>query len=1070
MKYIPFSFREIRKFRLVFVLFFGFIGSSLLNPTPAWAKKKSNVQYTPSVLQAFTWRNIGPFRGGRSLAVAGHPDLPFTYYFGATGGGLWKTTDGGLNWFPVSDSAFATSSVGAVAVAPSDPNVVYAGMGEACIRGNVSPGNGVYKSEDGGKTWRHIGLEAAQTIAKIRVHPKNENIVYVAALGHVFGPNPERGVYRSTDGGKTWQKILYRDENTGAVDIAIDPNNPRIIYAALWQANRTPWGMNSGGPGSGLFKSTDGGNTWTELTRNKGLPKGVIGKIGIAVSPAQEDLVYAIIEAKEGGVFRSEDGGKTWVRTNSDQNLRQRAFYYSHIVADPKSPETVYVLNVRFYKSTDGGKTFKAIPTPHGDNHDLWIDPNNPKRMIEANDGGANVSYDGGKSWTDQKYPTAQFYHVTVDSQFPYRVYGAQQDNSTVSIPSRTASFGITERDWYPVGGGESGYIAVDPRDPNIVYAGSYGGYLTRYDHRTKQTRVISVWPENPMGASAGELKYRFQWTFPIVISPHNPDVLYVAGNHVFRSTDQGNSWEVISPDLTRNDPTKMGPSGGPITKDNTSVEYYCTIFALAESPLQEGLIWAGSDDGLVHITRDGGKTWQNVTPKNLPEWALISIIEPSHFDPGTAYIAATRYKLDDFKPYILKTTNYGKSWKVITRGIPQNEYTRVVREDPHRKGLLYAGTERGVYVSFDDGAHWQPLQRNLPHTPIHDLVVQPREKDLVVATHGRAFWILDDVTPLHQLTPQIARAPMHLFKPRHAYRMPGGRFRRPGMKFGENPPNGAIIYYLWNQAPDSSARLQILDASGTVIKTFRPKLPGKNKNSRKENTHRRSRKDVFPLKKGLNRFVWDLRYPDAVELPKAILWAGTLRGPKAVPGKYQVRLIAGGDTLIQWFEVKKDPRVTTTAEEFQQQFDLLIQIRDRISDAHRAVLKIRKIRKQIQGFLGNIAGHPAAKDIQPVADTLLAHLSAVENEIVQTKIKSIQDALNHPIKLNNKLAALAATVGRADAAPTQQDYAVFQELSQKLEVQLQRLQSILETEVPAFNRFVREQDVPVVFTGSTEK
>ncbi len=1030
--------------------------------------KKPRQQMLVELKHALRWRNIGPFRGGRSLAVAGHPDQPFTYYFGATGGGLWKTEDGGLNWFPVSDSAFATSSVGAVAVAPSDPNVVYVGMGEACIRGNISPGNGVYKSEDAGKTWMYIGLAEAQTIAKIRVHPKNENIVYVAAMGHVFGRNPERGIYRSMDGGKTWEKILYRDDKTGAIDIAIDPNNPRIIYGALWEANRTPWAMNSGGPGSGLFKSTDGGKTWTEITRNKGLPQGVIGKIGIAVSPAQRDLVYAIIEAKEGGVFRSEDGGKTWVRTNSDQNLRQRAFYYSHIYADPQSPETVYVLNVRFYKSTDGGKTFKMIATPHGDNHDLWIDPRNPKRMIEANDGGANVTYDGGKSWTNQKYPTAQFYHVTVDSQFPYRVYGAQQDNSTVSIASRTTRFGITERDWYPVGGGESGYIAVHPTDPNIVFAGSYGGYLTRYNHRTGQSQVISVWPENPMGAAAGELKYRFQWTFPIVISPHNPDVLYVAGNHVFKSTDQGMSWEVISPDLTRNDPSKMGPSGGPITKDNTSVEYYCTIFALAESPVQEGLMWAGSDDGLVHITRDGGKTWQNVTPKNLPDWALISIIEPSHFDPGTAYIAATRYKLDDFKPYILKTTNYGKSWKIITRGIPDNEYTRVVREDPHRRGLLYAGTERGVYVSFDDGARWFPLQLNLPHTPIHDIAIQPREKDLVIATHGRAFWILDDLTPLHQLTPHIARQPVYLFKPRHAYRMPGGSVRRPGIPFGENPPNGVLIHYLWNQGPDTTARLQIADSTGKVIQTFQPQPPEKRKRKQQKGPKgSRKKKTYFPVKKGLNRFVWDMRYPDAVELPGAILWAGTTRGPRAVPGRYQVRLITHGDTLTQWFEIKKDPRVSTTPKEFREQFELLIQIRDRISDAHQAVLKIRNIRKQVTSFLKNITGHPAAIHIRSAADSLLAHLSAVENEIVQTKIKSIQDALNHPIKLNNKLAALASVVGRADAPPTRQDYEVFRELSGKLDRQLQRLKDIIEVEVPQFNQYVREQNVPVVFPGT---
>ncbi|RMD86519.1 MAG: glycosyl hydrolase [Calditrichaeota bacterium] len=810
---------EIR--RIYFPLITFLIISLVLNVN-AKNPEKSSVKYDLSLYKAMEWRNIGPYRGGRSVAVAGHPDQPYTFYFGATGGGVWKTEDGGLTWFNISDSLFQTGSVGAIAVAESDPNVIYVGMGEACIRGNVSPGDGVYKSEDGGKTWKHLGLAETQTIARIRIHPENPDLVYVAALGHVFGPNPERGVFRSKDGGKTWEKVLYKNDRTGAIDLAMDPNNPRVLYAALWEAYRTPWSLNSGGPGSGLYKSTDGGDTWEELTDNKGMPKGIKGRIGVTVSPAQPDRVWAIIEAEHGGVFRSDDGGKTWRRLNGDRNLRQRAWYYSHIFADPKDPETVYVLNVRFHKSTDGGKTFTTtIRVPHGDNHDLWIDPNNPLRMISGNDGGAIVTYNGGKSWTEEDFPTAQFYHVTVDNQFPYRVYGAQQDNSTISIPSRTSSFGIGREHWYSVGGGESGYVAVRPDDPNIVYAGSYDGYLTRYDHRTRQAQNIQVWPENPMGAGAAELKYRFQWTFPIVISPHDPNVLYVAGNHVFKSTDEGMSWEVISPDLTRNDKSKQQPSGGPITKDNTSVEYYCTIFALAESPLKEGLIWAGSDDGLIHVTRDGGKHWNNVTPKNLPEWSLISIIEPSPHDPGTAYVAATRYKLDDFKPYIFKTSDYGKSWKLITRGIPEDEYTRVVREDPHRRGLLYAGTERGVYVSFDDGEHWQSLQLNLPHVPIHDMVIHPREKDLVVATHGRSFWILDDLTPLYQISDEVAQSDVYLFDIRPTYRMRGFRFRRRGLSVGQNPPNGVVIYYTFKEKPDQEVTLEILDASGKLVKKF---------------------------------------------------------------------------------------------------------------------------------------------------------------------------------------------------------------------------------------------------------
>jgi len=1039
----------------------------MVSPVPA---KKKIYRYDPALYQAMKWRNIGPFRGGRSVAVAGHPDQPYTFYFGATGGGVWKTEDGGITWYNISDSSFQWSSVGAIAVAPSDPNVIYVGMGESCLRGNISPGDGVYKSTDGGKTWQHVGLEKTHFIGKICVHPQNPDVVYVAAMGHVFGSNPERGVYRSTDGGKTWEKILYRNDRTGAIDLVIDPTNPRILYAALWEAYRNPWSLSSGGPGSGLFKSTDGGDTWEELTGHPGMPARPIGKIGVTVSPARPDRVWAIIEAKEGGVFRSDDGGKTWKRVNSDAALRQRGFYYTHIYADPKDPETVYVLNVRFHKSVDGGKTFSTLPVPHGDNHDLWIDPNNPLRMIEANDGGANVSYNGGKSWTEQDFPTGQFYHVTVDNQFPYRVYGAQQDNSTVSIASRTTGAGIGRADWYPVGGGESGYIAVHPEDPNIVYAGSYGGYLTRYDHRTGQIQNISVWPDNPMGHAAGDLKYRFQWTFPILISPHDPSVLYVAGNHVFRSTDEGMSWEIISPDLTRNDSTKLGPSGGPITHDNTSVEYYCTIFSLVESPLQKGLIWAGTDDGLIHITKDGGKTWQNVTPpkKLLPEWSLISIIEASPHDPATAYVAATRYKLDDFRPYLLKTHDYGKTWHRITQGIPENEYTRVIREDPHRKGLLYCGTERGVYVSFDDGENWQPLQLNLPHVPIHDMVIQAREKDLVIATHGRAFWILDDLTPLHEINDEVAAADMYLFGIRPTYRMRGRSFSRPGMSLGQNPPNGAIIRYYFREKPEGEVKLEILDAEGNIIRTFSSKKKDSGESDR--SGRRGGRRNRLPAEAGMNQFVWDLRYPDAKRLPGMILWAGTIRGPLAVPGKYQVRLIANGKTLTRSFEIKKDPRIPASIEDLQAQFDLLIKIRDRITDAHTAVLKIRKAKEQMTNLLKRLENHPARKEIDEAAATLRKKLSAIEEEIIQVRIKSSQDALNYPIKLNNKLASLASAVGSSDTRPTRQEYEVFKELSARLDQQLTKLKEVLEKDVPAFNQLVREKNVPAILLPAEEK
>jgi len=828
-------------------------------PAPAAAQRRAAAppaaaRVDTSLFNALEWRSIGPFRGGRSTAVAGHADQLSTFYFGATGGGVWKTTDGGLTWQPISDKDFRAGSIGAIEVAPSDPNVVYVGTGETPIRGDVSPGDGMYRSTDAGKTWVPSGLRDAGQIGAIRVHPANADWVYVAALGHAFGPNPERGVFRSKDGGRTWDKILFRSDSAGAIDLVMDPMNPRILFAAFWQARRGPWYMSSGGPGSGLFKSTDGGDTWTEITRNQGLPKGMIGKIGVTVSHANHDRVWAIVEAEDGGVFRSDDGGATWRRLNEDRNLRQRAWYYTHIHADPKDPETVYVMNVGFYRSVDGGRTFAPIRTPHGDNHALWIAPNDPLRMINGNDGGANVSYNGGVSWTGQaNQPTAQFYHVTTTTHVPYKVCGAQQDNSTVCIASRTDGGGITEKDWYEVAGCESGYIAARADDPDVTFGGCYGGFISRHDRRTGQERVVSVWPDNPMGWGAADLKYRFNWTFPIVHSPQNPKVLYVSANVVFKSTNEGQSWEAISNDLTRNDKTKQGPSGGPITKDNTSIEYYDVVFALAPSPHDSSTLWAGTDDGLVHLTRDGGKTWTNVTPpaRDLPEWALISIIDVSPHDPATAYVAATRYKWDDFRPYIYKTSDYGRTWRKIVAGIPDNHFIRVVREDPVRRGLLYAAGEFGVYVSFDDGAGWQSLQRNLPVVPIHDLVV--KNNDLVVATHGRSFWILDDLTPLHQLGDSVVRASRFLFRPRDPYRVGGGGgFGFAASGVGANPPNGAVVFFYLKDKPDSTALLQLdfLDARDSLIRRFttRPKEPG----------------DSLKVRAGMNRFVWNLRYAAA--------------------------------------------------------------------------------------------------------------------------------------------------------------------------------------------------------------
>jgi photosystem II stability/assembly factor-like uncharacterized protein len=1020
------------------------------------------------VLKALRWRSIGPYRGGRVTAVAGVTSQPMVYYFGACGGGLWKTTDGGMNWFPVSDGQFGTGSVGAIGVAESDPNIIYVGMGEVPIRGNVSHGDGVYKSVDAGKTWKHVGLKETRQIGRVRVHPRNPDIVYVAALGHVWGPNEERGVFRTRDGGKTWEKVLYRSNKAGAVDLILDPTNPNIIYAGFWEVYRTPYTLESGGPGSGIFKSTDGGDTWTELTRNPGLPKGIIGKVGITVSPANPERLWAIIEAEDGGVFRSDNGGQSWTRVNQERRLRQRAWYYTRIYADPANADTVYVLNTGFYKSTDGGRTYTTISVPHGDNHDLWIAPNDPLRMINSNDGGANVSFNGGRTWTEQDQPTAQFYRVIVDNDFPYHIYGAQQDNSTVKIPSRTVGFGIDRTHWYAVGGGESGWIAPHPKDSNIVFAGSYGGLITRYDHRTGQLRNISPWPDNPMGWGAAELKYRFQWNFPIVFSPHDASTLYAASNVLHKSTNEGQSWEVISPDLTRNDKSKQGPSGGPITKDNTSIEYYCTIFTLMESPLQKGLIWVGSDDGLVHVTRDGGKKWENVTPKEIPEWIQINSIEASPHDAGTAYIAATMYKWDDYKPYLYKTSDYGKTWKKIVNGIPQDAFTRVIREDPHRRGLLYAGTETGIYVSFDDGENWVSLQNNLPVVPITDIAVHKREKDLVLATQGRSFWILDDLPVLHQISDAIARAEAHLFKPEDAYRMDGGGFQLPPTAVvGQNPPNGAVIFYYLKNKPEGEVTLEILDSTGKLVRKFSSKAVDEASgppSGEEEFFFRGGGSGRLPAEAGLNRFIWDFRYPDATRFPGLIMWAGSTQGPRAVPGIYQVRLNVDGKTMSESFEIKKDPRLATTQAEFAKQFDLLLKIRDKLSETHEAIIQIRDLRRQLDEIARRAKDQPGGKAIVDAGKALNDKLTAVEEELYQTKNQSGQDPLNFPIKLNNKLAALASVVASADAAPTDQSVAVYNELVGKINAQLQKLRQTLSVDLPAFNKLVRDQNVPAVY------
>ena len=1039
------------------------------------------------------YRLVGPFRGGRVVAVSGVVGQDDTYYFGAVAGGVWKTTDGGINWKPIFDKQKdASPSIGAIAVSESDPNTIYVGTGEACIRGNIVGGNGVYKSIDAGKTWKFIGLADTHAIGRLIVNPKNPDIAFVAALGHPFADNEERGIFRTRDGGKTWEKVLYKDAKTGGIDVQFDPSNSNILFAALWQAKRTPWGLDSGGPGSGLYRSIDGGATWKEL-KGHGLPEGILGRIGVTVSGANPNRVWAIIEAEKGGIYRSDDGGDSWHLTTDDHRFRQRAWYYSHIFADPKSADAVYILNTGAYRSNDGGKTFSRIRAPHGDNHALWIDPNNPKRLINGNDGGATISTDGGDSWTTlYNQPTAQFYHVVTDNRFPYYMYGAQQDNSTVAIASAGPDGAIDRPDWYAVGGGESGYIAPEPNDPDIVYAGSYGGDITRYDHRTHEEQAVNPWPVNPIGWAAGDLKHRFQWTEPIVFSPHDPNTLYFAGEMLFKTADAGMSWTAISPDLTRNDKSKQASSGGAITKDNTGVEVYDTIFSVVESPVQKDLIWAGTDDGLVHLTRDGGQHWDNVTPKAMPDWGTVSMIEASPKDAGTAYVAVERHKQDDFAPYIFKTTDFGKSWTKLVTGIPANDYVHAVRVDPRHLNLLFAGTEMGMYVSFDDGAHWQPLQLNLPVAPVNDLVV--KNIDLVVATHGRSFWVLDDIAPLEQYSDAIPQEDAHLFTPapvNHTV-FRGGFFRAQG-NVGKNPPTGAVIYYWLKTAikkpeqaksqsstpssdskpeagpvspadkekPEEKITLEILDSSGKVIR----KYPKKEEPMDEEEEFFRGGADSgkMPGDAGLNRFVWDLRYEGATKVPHAPLWGGSTDGPEAVPGNYQVRLTVLGKSYTAPLEIQPDPRLKITQDDLARQFDLLLKIRDKVTATDDAIIQIRDLRDQINAINKRMKNDPREKTISEAGKALDKKMTEVEEALIQTKAKSSQDVLNFPIRLNNHLVALGGVVSSADSAPTKQSYEVFDMLSKQVDEQLTKWKAIVSTDVASYNNTVKQQDVPAL-------
>ena len=1009
------------------------------------------------LFKGMKYRSIGPFRGGRSLTAVGIPGDPTTYYFGATGGGVWKSTDGANTWSPIFDKDGAPS-IGSIAVAPSDPNVVYVGTGEACIRGNISQGDGVWKSIDAGKSWKNIGLKDSRAIGKVIVDPRNANVVFVAALGHPYGPNPERGVFRSIDGGKTWEKVLYKDENAGAIDVAFDPHNANILFAALWETRRTPWTLASGGPGSGLYRSTDGGSTWKRLEEH-GLPKGPYGRIGVAVA-ANSDRVYAIIEAKDGGLYRSDDGGDTWDRVNASHSLYQRPWYYMHVFADPQDANVLYVLDVDFYCSTDGGRSFNKIKVPHGDNHGLWIDPKDTRRMIASNDGGATVTLDGGESWTrEDNQPTAQFYHVITDNRTPYYVYGAQQDNSTIAIASRSDDGAIDRADWYAVGGGEAGYIAPYPPDPNVVYAGDYEGNLTRFDKRTGQIRNIAVWPELSDARGAAPLKHRFQWTAPIVVSPHDPETIYYGGEGVFKTTDGGHRWEAISPDLTRNDKSKQQPSGGAITIDDTGTEYYDTVFSIAPSLLARGLIWVGTDDGLIQLTRDEGKNWANVTPKDLPEWSRVSLVEASPHDAGTAYVAFDRHQNDDLHPYIYKTNDYGKTWLRIVTGIPDDVFVRAVREDPKKKGVLYAGTERGVYVSFDDGAHWRSLQLNLPITPVHDLVV--KNDDLVLATHGRSFWILDDLSPLRQFADPVAKEDLHVYQPALAYRVHAGEAPKHAFFAGKNPPIGAVVYYYLRQAPKGEVKIEILDASGKVIRDF-SSTRSEPLDEPLDPDDKKPEKEIKP-EAGLNLFVWDLHYEDAIRVPGYYLWeyGEGARGPLALPGNYQVRITAGGKSQTAPLEVKLDPRVKVAPGDLEKQFHLLLQIRDQIDTVYAAVNQIQDVRDQLNGLKKRLAPGDAQKPLLDAATSLDGKLAAACETLINLKISANEDSLAYPPGIDAKLAYLSLSVaGFADAAPTESQTQIFDQLKKESDEFLARWEQMRSGELAAFQKLAASQNV----------
>jgi photosystem II stability/assembly factor-like uncharacterized protein len=1035
--------------------------------------------YEASVFGALQWRSIGPPRGGRSITCSGSSSRPNEYYFGATGGGLWKTTDGGTTWRPVTDNQIHSSSVGAVAVSESNPDVVYIGMGETELRGNIMQGDGIYKSADAGRTWKNVGLGETQAISRIRINPTNPDIVYVSALGHPYGKNTERGVFRSKDGGVTWDKILYRDDHSGAVDLVLDPHNPNVLFAAIWDVNRTPWSLTSGGPGSGFFKSTDGGDRWTEITRNPGLPAGIIGKIGVAVSGGDSNRVYAMVENEKGGLYVSDDAGATWKLINEDRTMRQRAFYYSRVYADPKAKDTVYVLNTSMFRSTDGGKTFRNIQAPHGDHHDLWIDPANPLRMVNSNDGGGNVSVNGGQTWTPQTFPTAQLYHVAVTNELPYHVCGAQQDSSTICTPStagggRGGGGGRGAANTYSVGGGESGYIAPDPRNPNIFFAGSQGALLTRFDRRTNYSKDVQVYPLFFSGESAGSLPERWQWTYPIVFSPVNPDILYTSSQHLWKTVDDGHSWTRISDDLTRGDPKTLGDSGGPITHDQNGPEIYGTIFTIAPSRKDIDTVWTGSDDGLVYISRDANAKaphWIKITPPGLPDFGRVSLIEASPHNAAAAYVAVKNYQNDDRKPYIFKTADYGKTWTKIVNGIPDDDFVHAIREDTIRQGLLFAGTEHGIYVSFDDGAQWQSLRLNLPDVQVSDIVIQGN--DVVIATHGRSFYVLDDIAPLRQLKPTLTSEDLHLFAPPKAER---------------NVSQPRIDYYL--AKPAEKVTIDILDAKGQVVRTFtgtpndqannrgrgrggdtaaaEPGAPGDPAAEGEFAGGGRGRGGVVnaPDKAGLNRFTWDMRYPPAKTFEGMVLWSGNTQGPEAVPGTYSVRLTADGKSYTEKLILEKDPRLdSVTVADLAEQSSLALKISEDLTRANEIVIVVRELKRQMDDRLKSNSDAALKASLDPFRE----RLSEIEEDVYQVRNRSGQDPLNFPIKLNNKIAALGASVEHGDGKPTAASYEVYKLLNGKLAEQQNKLDALLKANLPPVNKQLADRSLKELVPTKTE-